>query len=206
MFKPFSNCLLVSCFPATCNLDDDLASLVSSTTMDETSTTLNDPLANESVPEEHLPSQPYSPYFENMSDEEALLELAEEYANSSVNTENHLLPNKLELTEINLAIKELWEAVDDLKDKKKPQTVEIHNFNGLKTTSDITTVKDKVNALFFEALIPLTWKISVTWTENPSTQNVDTVTITLINHHVKDKVVEKLKKYFEKNYENVVYI
>lgn len=150
-----------------------------------------------------------SPLIENLSNldisDNALLQIAEEYAKSTVN-EVHPLSNTLDVTEINQAIKDLWAQIDILYDFIKPQTIEIHNFNCLKVNSSVTTVKEKVNALFFDALIPLNWKISVTWIDNPDTNDVDNVTVVMINYHVKEKTVKKLTQYFEKYYNNGVYI
>lgn len=170
--------------------------------LDDNTPTLNGPptqmptLEYFFLPDDFLPSPDI--------DGATLLQLAEEYANDTVTTATHALPNKLELTEIQQAIKELWGQIDTLYDFVKPQTIEIHNFHCLKVNVAVGTIKEKVNSLFFDALIPLNWKLSVTWAE--SNTEVDSVTLTMINHHVKQKTVEKLTKYFNRMYNNSVYI
>ena len=121
-------------------------------------------------------------------------------------TEINQSVQKLWITAVNQAIQELWNEIYTLRDFTKPQTITIHNFHCLKVNTAVTSIKDKVNSLFFDALIPITWKTSVTWSENLPKNEVENVTITFINFHVKEKVFQKLKKYFEKQYNNTVYI
>jgi hypothetical protein len=161
----------------------------------------NHPL--ETVPLENS-SEIASFYEDNLEEEDVLCQMAEEYTNSAISL---VLPTQLELNEINAAITELGARVERLYALTKQQTIEIHNFNFLNLNSSANnTVKDKIHALFFYADIPLTWVISFTWTEKPNTHEIDKVTITLLNCHVKAKVVQKLKKYLEKSYNNIVYI
>ena len=109
-----------------------------------------------------------------------------------------------DLTEINQTINELKTHIDCLYEYLKPQVVTIYNFDNFKATTAVKSVKDKVNSLFYDASIPVNWKISVTWTETNNT--VDTVTINFINHFVKMKSIELLNNYFLKVYNNTIYI
>ena len=142
----------------------------------------------------------------NELSDESILQIAEEYACSNLASTTHPLPNKFELIEINQAIKELWNQIDTIYDFIKPQTITIHNFQCLKINSAVESVKEKVDSLFFDALIPLNWKSTVTWTEKTDKNEIDIVTITMINYHVKEQAVKKLTKYFDKMYNNSIYI
>lgn len=136
--------------------------------------------------------------------DEALLQMAEEYTNSTINKMTHTLPTNYDLTEINQSIKDLWNQIDHLYDLIKPQCIEIRNFHCLNVNTADTTVKEKVNSLFFNALIPLNWKVSVTWSETPQKNEIDCVTITMLNFLTKQKALEKLTKYFEKKDINAI--
>jgi hypothetical protein len=49
----------------------------------------------------------------------------------------------------------------------------------------------------------------VTWIDKPhqtNTNDVESVTVTMINHHVKSKTIELLNNYFSKVYDNTIYI
>jgi hypothetical protein len=139
-------------------------------------------------------------------DDAILLGLAEEYSHT-VATAAVLLPN--DLVEINQRIQDIRAAIDLLYDYLKPQTITIHNFNDLRSSTAVTTVNDRLNSLFFDALIPSTWKIGVHWTEKTDQTNkiiVDSVTITMINHHVKERTTQLLKTFFAKAYNNTIYV
>jgi hypothetical protein len=143
----------------------------------------------------------------NSPSDDALLQAAEEYLDSTVASVTH--PPSTNLSEINNQIKEMWGEIDTLNDFLKPQTVTIYNFNHLKVNPTAITVKEKVNDLLFAAEIPLYWKLSVEWTEksiSPDETEVDSVTIFCLNHHVKEKIIKDLSKYFETDYNNRVYM
>jgi len=155
---------------------------------------------------ESLPNENFiHPLNDGISDD-VLLQLADEYCNASVTT-SHSLPDTFDLTTINRTLAEIWNQIDImLTDRNKPPIIEIHNFHNLKINAAVCTVKEKVNALFFDALIPITWKTTITWTDKPNSNEVDIVTITMINFRVKQRVIEILTKYFDKMYHNTVYI
>jgi hypothetical protein len=103
--------------------------------------------------------------------------------------------------EITKQIKTLKAQIKHLYTFLKPQTITIYNFYNLKVNTAVTTVKDKINSLFYECGIPVSWKITVTWTEKTLASNnsvVDTVTITMVNYFVKEKTVEIFNKHFSK--------
>jgi len=167
---------------------------VSSTTLDDPSTLLETSNSIENFTD---------------NDDAALLQLAEEYA---TNNETVLPPssNSFKISEIEMQIRDIKDKLNFLYELSTPQTITIHNFHHLKNGTAVTTVKDKLNCLFFEASIPINWKISLVWTEQtlPKTNKniVDTVTITLLNYHVKMKTLDLLKKYFAKTYDNTIFV
>jgi hypothetical protein len=141
----------------------------------------------------------------NSITDDALLQLAEDYANE--NNSPHKDP--VVLSDIDDVIKDMQNKIDILYDLLKPQTITFHNFNDLKVSTAVTTVKDKINALFYDALIPLNWKIKITWCDKniePNKTVVDSVTVTVLNCHVKKRSVYLLNKYFSKLYNNKIYM
>jgi hypothetical protein len=174
-----------------------------------TSTTFDDPaLIENSPPPLEENSFPAADEFEYVSDEEAFFQLAEEYANTAVITAPPTPPSLPgEPIDINETIKALWKEIDALNEFNKPQTIEIHNFHLLQVKPSLNTVKEKINSLFAKTDIPINWKISATWeTIPPHKMEIEKVQLTLLNHHVKEKVKEILTKYFAENYNNVVHI
>jgi len=141
----------------------------------------------------------------------ALLQLVDAYSGAvRVIADNPLLlPPNNSITEINHSIGELRLQLETLTALLQPQIITIYNFHNLKVNTAVTTVKDKVNSLFFDANIPYNWKIMVTWIDKPhqsNTNDVESVTVTMINHHVKSKTIELLNNYFSKVYDNTIYI
>ncbi len=91
------------------------------------------------------------------------------------------------------------------------QIIIIKNFDHLKLPTGVTSIEDQITTLFFEARVPTSWKINISWTENvnpkPNSQYVvDSVTITMLNYFVKEKAKVLLKHYFETHYVNTVFI
>ena len=136
--------------------------------------------------------------------EEICSSLAKEIADTQNNMTVHSPSHTFELNEINQAIKELNAQIDRLFDFHKPQFITIYNFHCLILNG--SSVKEKVNFLFNDASICTDWKSSVTWTETPDKHEIENVSITMINYHVKEKTKEKLNKYFNRFYKDVVYI
>ena len=87
----------------------------------------------------------------------------------------------------------------------EPQMFSIENFDHLKLQSHTNTVEDKLDTLFFEAGIPVHWKINVTWHDTLS-DTTNTVHVEMLNHFVKIKAIELLQLYFTSCYNNTVYI
>ncbi len=111
------------------------------------------------------------------------------------------------------------QTVVDLKSKVKrlyqivntPQVITLKNFNNLKLPTGVTSIEDQITTLFFEARIPTSWKVKLSWTENidlkPNSKYVvDSVSITMLNYYVKEKTKELLNSYFENHYNNTIIV
>jgi len=111
------------------------------------------------------------------------------------------------------------QIVVDLKSKVKrlyqivntPQVITLKNFNNLKLPTGVTNIEDQITTLFFEARIPTSWKVKLSWTENidlkPNSKYVvDSVSITMLNYYVKEKTKELLNSYFENHYINTIIV
>jgi hypothetical protein len=91
------------------------------------------------------------------------------------------------------------------------QVIIIKNFDHLKLPTGVTSIEDQITTLFFEARIPTSWKINISWIENVNPKHnsqyvVDSVTLTMLNYFVKEKAKVLLKHYFETHYVNTVFI
>jgi len=142
----------------------------------------------------------------NEIDDGTLFELAENYLESD---QADVPANVNICSEIEQIVQELQLKIDFLYSLSQPQTITLTNFNFLKINTAVTTVKDKINSLFFDASIPLNWKTNLVWTEKtlPSNETiVDTVTITLLNFIVKEQTKKMLTNYFNKTYNNTIFI
>jgi hypothetical protein len=80
----------------------------------------------------------------------------------------------------------------------------ILNFDALMLQSSASNVNDKLNTLFYEANIPLIWKISAEWIKDDNLI-VNTVHVTMLNSFVKEKAKALLSLYFSTVYNNTVY-
>ncbi len=111
------------------------------------------------------------------------------------------------------------QIVVDLKSKVKrlyqivntPQIITLKNFSNLKLPTGVTNIEDQITSLFFEARIPTSWKVKLSWTENidlkPNSKYVvDSVSITMLNYYVKEKTKELLNSYFENHYINTIIV
>jgi len=133
----------------------------------------------------------------NEIDDATLLLLADNHSNADVNV--------ADLSEINNSINELKSHIDMLYKYLQPQTITIFNFKNLKPYQSVTTVKEKVDKLFQLAGIPLHWKITLTWTQL-NNNDIDSVTISMLNYHVKEKTKNVLNTFLATEYNNTVYI
>jgi hypothetical protein len=103
------------------------------------------------------------------------------------------LQNKL-IAVLQNRLETLYKCISD------PQMIHIYNFEHLQLQSVAHTIKHKVDTLFFEADIPPTWKLDITWSFNP----VLVVHVTMLNYLVKEKAKEMLSDYFSSDYRSFI--
>jgi hypothetical protein len=105
----------------------------------------------------------------------------------------------------NYAVHDLQLRLDHLHDLlTRPQIIHLHGFEFIKLKSVAHNIQQRVNTLFFEAHIPINWKINVKWNLFSHTK-ID-VHITLLNYIVKERVKELLLDYLSYYYNNNIYI
>jgi len=125
------------------------------------------------------------------SDDEALLDVFK-------NSVSVIKAHQEQLIKLNSKVDKIYELVT------KPQDIVITNFDQLIKPTGVFTVEDQINKLFFDAVIPVTWKSSIKCRLDPTSNKVDTVTITMINHWVKERAKDLLNKYFKNHYSNII--
>lgn len=61
-----------------------------------------------------------------------------------------------------------------------------------------------MDTLYFEAHIPIKWKLKVKWTRTLNNKTV--VHITMLSYFVKEEIKKMLLNFLEHEYKNIIYI
>ncbi len=107
-------------------------------------------------------------------------------------------PTSKDLRELQTQLNNLYQLV------AKPQIINLYGFEHLNLQSVSHDIKQRVDTLFFEAHIPIKWKLKVKWTQTLNNKTV--VHITMLNYFVKEEVKKMLLNFLEHEYKNIIYI
>ncbi len=91
-----------------------------------------------------------------------------------------------------------------------PQSLQLLGLEYIKLDCKLNNFKEKVDNLFFAADIPLYWILNVSWERSKNLFDkhndnmVDIITVTLLNHFVRETTIEKLYSYLTTNFKNKI--
>lgn len=131
--------------------------------------------------------------FKNLDDEDdnALLDVFK----SSINT---IKCHQEHIIQLQSLMKDVYDIIG------KPQMIHIKNFDCLLKPTGAFSIEDQVDTLFFDAGIPVSWKIYVDHSINSTSKHLD-VSIAFGNYIVKEKAKERLNTYFSRHYSHTIY-
>jgi hypothetical protein len=131
--------------------------------------------------------------FKDLDDEDdnALLDVFK----SSINT---IKCHQEHIIQLQSLMKDVYDIIG------KPQMIHIKNFDCLLKPTGAFSIEDQVDTLFFDAGIPVSWKIYVDHSINSTSKHLD-VSIAFGNYIVKEKAKERLNTYFSRHYSHTIY-
>jgi hypothetical protein len=115
-----------------------------------------------------------------------------------INSVNTIKCHQEHIAQLRLLLNEVYDICG------KPQMIHIKNFDRLLKPTGAFSIEDQVNTLFFDACIPISWKIYVNHITNNTSKQLD-VSIAMENYIIKEKAKERLNTYFKQHYSNTIY-